>query len=173
MTDRAMLESEIGMLEEMLERIDEGRVVERLGLEARVKGLREQLVRDAATIRAIEREFHEKVSAKVRLVAEGVDRYRVFTPFVFDDGDHLAIVLKRQGQEWMLTDEAHTFMHFTYIDEKRGTHQITSALSTFQVEDNDGELRLVVKNDRYGDALYSFIQALLKVTDVSAPSPRT
>lgn len=41
--DRAMLESEIGMLEEMLERIDEGRVIERVGLEARVKGLREEL----------------------------------------------------------------------------------------------------------------------------------
>ena len=125
------------------------------------------------SIRAIEREFHEKVSAKVRLAAEGMDRYRVFTPFVFEDGDHLAIVLKKEGQQWVLTDEAHTFMHLTYdLDEKdlqRGTRQkiITNALSTFQVEDRDGELLLVVKDGRYGDALYSFMQALLRVTNVS------
>lgn len=125
------------------------------------------------TIQAIEREFHEKVSAKVRMLAEGLDRFRVFTPFLFEDGDHLAIVLRKEGGDWLLSDEAHTFMQLTYdIDEKdlqRGNRQkiITNALSTFRVEDRDGELVLVVQDARYGDALYSFIQALLKVSDVT------
>ncbi len=121
----------------------------------------------------IERQFHEKVSAKVRLAEEGIDRYRVFTPFLFEDGDHLAIVLRKERGAWVLSDEAHTYMHLTYdIDEKdlqRGTRQkiITNALSMFRVEDRDGELILAVPDDRYGDALYSFIQALLKITDVT------
>jgi hypothetical protein len=121
----------------------------------------------------IEREFKEKVSARVRLMAEGVGRYQVFTPFRFDDGDHLSIVLKQDGSRWVLSDEAHTFMRLTYdIDEQdlqRGTRQkiITNALSVFQVEDRDGELLLGVSDGQYGDALYSFIQALLKITDVS------
>jgi len=121
----------------------------------------------------IEREFREKVSRKVRLAPEGVGRYRVFTPFLFEDGDHLAIVLKRRNGQWVLSDEAHTFMHLTYdIDERdlqRGTRQkvITSALSAFSVEERDGELMLPVPDDRYGDALYSFVQALLKIADVS------
>ncbi len=125
------------------------------------------------SIQAIEREFHDKVSAKVRLAAEGMDRYRVFTPFLFEDGDHLAILLKKEGKNWVLTDEAHTYMHLTYdIDEKdlqRGTRQkiLANALSTFQVEDRHGEFVLMVRDARYGDALYSFIQALLKITDVS------
>ena len=33
----------------------------------------------------IEQDFQAKVSAKVRLASEGVGRYRVFTPFRFDD----------------------------------------------------------------------------------------
>ena len=33
----------------------------------------------------------------------------------------------------------------------------------FQVEDRDGELILDVPNEQYGDALHSFIQALLKI----------
>jgi hypothetical protein len=120
----------------------------------------------------IERQFHEKVSAKIRLETEGIERYRVFTPFLFEDGDHLAIVLKRDGARWVLSDEAHTYMHLTYdIDEKdlqRGTRQkiIANALSTFRVEDRDGELVLDIPDERYGDALYSFVQALLKITDV-------
>ena len=125
------------------------------------------------TIETIEREFHEKVSGKVRLAAEGIERYRVFTPFLFEDGDHLAIVLRKEGIRWVLSDEAHTYMHLTYdLDEKdlqRGTRQkiIANALSTFRVEDREGELVLDIPEERYGDALYSFVQALLKITDVT------
>ena len=124
-------------------------------------------------VETIEREFHEKVSEKVRLVAEGVGRFRVFTPFLFEDGDHLVIVLKKEGSTWVLSDEAHTYMHLSYdIDEKdlhRGTRQtlISNALSTFRIEDRDGELVLDVPDERFGDALYSFVQALLRISDVS------
>ena len=48
-------------------------------------------------IETIERDFHEKVSSKIRLGAEGMERFRVFTPFLFEDGDHLGIVLKKEG----------------------------------------------------------------------------
>lgn len=124
-------------------------------------------------IETIEQDFHQKVSRKIRLSAEGINRFRVFTPFLFEDGDHLAIVLKKDGQRWVLSDEAHTYMHLTYdIDEKdlhRGTRQtlISNSLSTFGIEDHNGELVLEVPEERYGDALYSFIQGLLKITDVS------
>lgn len=70
-------------------------------------------------LETIERDFREKVCSKIRLNAEGVDRYRVFTPFLFEDGDHLAIVLKREKAAWSLSDEGHTYMHLPYdLDEK-------------------------------------------------------
>ena len=121
----------------------------------------------------MEEDFREKVSAKVQLVSEGIDRFRVLTPFLFEDGDHLSIVLRKEGEGWVLSDEAHTYMHLSYdIEEKdlhRGSRQkiISNALSTFRVQDRDGELILNVPGDRYGDALYSFVQALLKISDVS------
>ena len=125
------------------------------------------------SIETIERDFREKVSEKIRLATEGMERFRVLTPFLFEDGDHLAIVLKKEGSRWLLSDEAHTYMHLTYdIDERdlhSGTRQkiISNTLSTFKVEDRRGELILDVQDNRYGDALYSFIQALLKISDVS------
>jgi len=124
-------------------------------------------------IENIERDFVAKVGAKVRVVAEGQERYRVLTPFLFDDGDHLSIVLRREGPQWLLTDEGHTFMHLTYdLDEKdlrKGTRHkiIGNALSTFGVADREGALHLPVQGEQFGDALYSFAQALLKITDVS------
>lgn len=125
------------------------------------------------SIETIERDFHKKVSSKIRLTAEGVERFRVFTPFTFDDGDHLDIVLRKDGVRWVLSDEAHTYMHLTYdMDEKdlhSGTRQkiISNTLSMFQIEDRDGELVLDVPEERYGDALFSFVQGLLKISDVS------
>ena len=57
------------------------------------------------TTDSIERDFREKVCAEIRLLDEGMGRYRVFTPFQFEDGDHLAIVLKREADQWLLSEK--------------------------------------------------------------------
>ena len=124
------------------------------------------------SISIIEQDFHAKVSQQIQLHSEGVDRYRVFTPFRFDDGDHLVVVFKKSGGRWVLTDEAHTFMHLTYdVDEKdlmQGTRQkiISDALSAFHIEDRNGELVIPITDNRYGDSLFSFIQGILQITNV-------
>lgn len=121
----------------------------------------------------IEQEFRKKVCEQVRLVPEGIDRFRIFTPFLFEDGDHLAIVLKKESSRWMLSDEGHTFMHLTYdLDEKdlRGGTRlkvINNALGTFSVHDREGELVSLVEDQQFGNSLYSFVQALLRISDVS------
>ena len=122
---------------------------------------------------AIEHSFREKVCAEVRIAPEGQSRFRVFTPFEFDDGDRLSIVLKSVQNQWVLSDEAHTLMHLSYqIDEEalfKGMRQkiITGALDSFGVNEQQGELILPVDQDRFGDALFSFVQALLKISDVT------
>ena len=124
-------------------------------------------------IETIEQDFKEKVSSKIRLKLEGIERYRVFTPFTFDDGDHLAVVLKQDEGSWVLSDEGHTMMHLTYeMDEKQlqmGTRQkiITNTLSTYSVSDRDGELFEKIRDEDYGNALFTFIQALMKLTDLT------
>jgi len=124
-------------------------------------------------MQAIEQQFQSKVCEQVRLVAEGGRRYRVLTPFRFADGDHLSVVLKQTELGWILSDEGHTYLHLTYeIDESdlsRGTRQeiISNALSAFDVDDVQGELSRVISDGEFGDALYSYLQALLKITDVT------
>jgi hypothetical protein len=99
------------------------------------------------TIEDIERDFKEKISEAVRLMPEGIDRYRVFTPFLFEDGDHLAIILTRRNS--------------------KRQKLISNALSVFHIEDDDGELRTWVREEQFGNALYSFAQAIIKIADVS------
>ena len=129
----------------------------------------------AMLIDRIERDFRERVSDEVRLVAEGAGRYLVFTPFCFNDGDHLTILLKQDGPCLFLSDEAHTYMRISFdIDEQellRGPRQkiIAKTLDEFRIEDRDGELLLELSGGQYGDALNSFIQALLTIIECGSP----
>ncbi len=124
------------------------------------------------TMKSIEQNFIEKVSEMIQIIPDGKNRFRVFTPFMFDDGDHISIVLKKEQGGWILSDEGHTYMHLTYdISEKKlfsgKRYQIISnALNTFNVEDRFGELIFRVQEARFGDALYSFAQALVRMGDV-------
>ncbi|OHB39774.1 MAG: hypothetical protein A2Y09_08685 [Planctomycetes bacterium GWA2_39_15] len=124
-------------------------------------------------IALIENEFKKKISEKIEIFHEGKERFRIFTPFMFADGDHLVSVLKKSHKGWVITDEAHTYMHLSYEldmkDLERGTRQkiISSTLSMFDLEEDDGEILVNVEDDMYGDAFYNFIQGILKITDVN------
>jgi len=118
----------------------------------------------------IEREFQEKVCAEIRLLSEGIGRYIVLHPFTFDDGDHYTVVLKHSAGRWWLTDEGYTIMHLSYedIDLERGGYSaiLDSTVSAFGLENRQGEFILSVPDHRFGDALFSFIQALVKISDI-------
>ena len=121
------------------------------------------------SIETITQEFRNGVSECVRLSAEGPDRFEVLTPFMFDDGDHLVIVLKRERGGWVLSDEAHTYMHLAdELDD--GDRQggmcdriIAKALAMFHIEDRNGELIHPITDEGYADALFAFAQGLLTI----------
>ncbi len=125
------------------------------------------------TLEAIESDFKKKVCDKVRLYPEGKDRFRVFTPFRFNDGDHLSIVFKKIGPRWILTDEGHTFMHLSYdmdsADLQQGNRRkiIDKALAGFGVRDEEGELLVEIEDEQYGDALFSYVQGIVHILDVT------
>lgn len=122
---------------------------------------------------AIEAQFRTSVSACVRLQPEGLGRFRVLTPFRLQDGDHLSIVLKQHDGQWTLSDEGHAWMHLSYDMDvqqaRKGSRGVVaeSALVSFGVTDRDGELLLPVPGERFGDALYSFVQAQLRLSSLT------
>ncbi len=121
----------------------------------------------------IKQDFRQRVSDQIDLEPEGVDRFAILTPFRFDDGDHYDIALKREGDRWLITDEASTLMHLSYwLDDKAlesGNRReiVTNALSVFSVENRNGEFIIPVQDGNFGNALFNFLQAITKVTDIS------
>ena len=118
------------------------------------------------------KDFKKKICDEINLISEGIGRFVVKTPFTFDDGDHLKIILRKNNKgKWSLTDEGHTLMHLTYehIDIETKTRQqiIEKALTMFGINNKEGELIINIGNEMYGDALYSFIQGILHISDVT------
>jgi hypothetical protein len=122
---------------------------------------------------SLRQNFRNRVCEQIDVQQEGENRFVVLTPFRYEDGDHFGIVLKREGADWILSDEASTLMHLSYeINEKdlesgNRAELIGASLAGFSVENRAGEFVIPVSQDRFGDALFNFIQALTKVSDVS------
>lgn len=124
-------------------------------------------------IQTVIKSFQDRLSTSISLEPAGRNRFHVRSPFIFDDGDEIGLILRNEAGRWILSDEGQTFMHLSYKMEPRDIASgnraklISNALSMFGVEDRDGELVLAVDDGQYGDALYSIAQTILRISDVS------
>lgn len=122
----------------------------------------------------IEQTLKAKVADSVRLKKESASRYRVKTPFRFEDGDGLVIVLRQADGRWSLTDEGHTFMRVSYdldmgdLEDGARAEMIRNALAEFDVvEEPSGVLTRKIEDGEFAVALLGFAQAILKISDVT------
>jgi Domain of unknown function DUF1828 len=120
----------------------------------------------------IQKEFLQKTSEEIRIHEEGLNRFRIFTPFMLGDGDHIAVVLKKEYGQWILTDEGDTLSHLNLMGLSEsaiyGTRRdlINGILEEFNSEDRDGEIVTTVNSDTYGSSLYSFLQMIIRMSDL-------
>jgi len=116
-------------------------------------------------------DFRRKVCQEIDVEPQGVDRYIVYTPFMFDDGDHFVVLLRKDSSGWFITDQGHTLMHLSYsgVDVGKGNRAriVEESLAAQRIENRDGELRIAVADREFGDALYSYLEGLSKITTVT------
>ncbi len=122
---------------------------------------------------AVEASFREELGKGFHLLGEGENRYRIFTPFQFRNGDHLAIVLKKLDEQWFLTDEGHTYMHLSCrishekLDAIMDNPFTAQSLAEMSVENREGEIMTKVVDTKYAPALYKLIHILLQIIVLS------
>ncbi|MBL8153457.1 MAG: DUF1828 domain-containing protein [Anaerolineae bacterium] len=115
------------------------------------------------------------IGRQVVVESEGQQRFVVTTPFIRDDGDHFNIVLKASDDQtsWVVSDEGETFMHLSYWTDvgvlQEGVRQkITEqVLRQSGVENREGELRMEATYADLGNAVFTFLQTLTRVNDIS------
>lgn len=122
-------------------------------------------------IDAIAEEFGKSIASAVEVEASGLDRYVVHVPMTFADGDHYVVVLRGNGSRWRLSDEGHTLMHLSYEieDPRRGNRGqiIDSVVDRLGLSNRDGALEIDIRPGKYGDTLFTYLQAITQINDVS------
>lgn len=98
---------------------------------------------------------------------------QVYVPFYFPDGDGLVVHVRNANGCYEVTDKAHTLLHLSYhtdIDRIRAEGTRSSLLERIQhrhdIEDRDGELVAVTNAAGIGRTVFSFVQALLEISDL-------
>ncbi len=113
------------------------------------------------------------VGAAVVLRPSGKGRQQVLAPFRFPDGDHFVIYLRELADgRHEFSDGGHTYMHMSYamdVDALQSGPRaalLEGALSSFGVEDREGELAAVTDQDSLGASFLEYVQALIQVSDL-------
>lgn len=112
-----------------------------------------------------------RICEGIEIEPQGIDRWVVYNPFTFDDGDHFVVVLRREGGQWVLSDEGHTFMHISYggVDLSKGSRAklVEQALEIHGLENNGGELKMRLRDTDPSDGFFSFIQGINRIVNAS------
>lgn len=106
----------------------------------------------------------EKISDCFTFLKENEEKFRIFTPFFFNDGDGLFIVLKKQNEEWILSDEGSTFMKLSFYTDNIDYSSFEQLHKRFNTKDISGEIVLKVNQNNIGKQIFNFIQVILHIS---------
>lgn len=100
------------------------------------------------------------------------NRFMIHTGYTYPDGDELHILLIKEGEGWILSDEGHTMMWLSYEDFSLTDARksiLDRILNTNGVSLSDGEISVPIDagdSDSIVIALRSMIQAEIQLADL-------
>lgn len=117
--------------------------------------------------------IRRQITERLQVEEEEQGRIAVYTPFMYQDGDHCSFVAVRDAARscWYLTDEGEVLAHAGYSgvnllanDRVRRFRETTKF---YGVTERRGELSLPVDNEMFGNAVFSFTQACLDIVELT------
>lgn len=129
------------------------------------------------SLHEFERALQAQVAESVRLESDRDGRMYIAIPLTFGDGDEPVIAPRKDGSGWALSDEGSTMMRLSWkLSEKERKdperlRNIDGAMKLGSVVESKGELIRRVEGENYAEALFDFVQALLRIDDLGYPDP--
>ena len=112
-------------------------------------------------------EWRQSFGELFNLQCVGVGKYRVHTPFMFDDGDHYVIELVKIHERYAYSDTGNTEMHLDILDVPQFPsgkiyYAVTDNLKElFRIEERGGSLfRYVRDGESHGKACMDLVRAI-------------
>lgn len=97
----------------------------------------------------------------------------IYTQDTFQDGDNIVSILKKENNQYIITDMAHTYMYFSYtidisnLENEPIGRELESIIKKFGIiENNNGELYMIVKDNSFKASIDNFISCMLRLETV-------
>ena len=111
-------------------------------------------------------DLQRKIGKPFKVLEKGDGFFLISTPFVWDDGDHVSLVVREVEGQWLLGDGGHTFMRCSF-DERASCDDWQQVIVEFGVREKDGELYIPILNEQDSSAFLSLIRAMRKLVSLS------
>lgn len=117
--------------------------------------------------------MRRQITERLQIEEEDQERIAVYTPFMYQDGDHCSFVAVRDAARscWYLTDEGEVLTHASYsgvnLLANDRVSRFRETTKFYGVTERRGELILPVENEAFGDAVFSFTQACLDIVELT------
>jgi hypothetical protein len=121
--------------------------------------------------------MRQQVTDGLQIEQEDQERIVVYTPFMYQDGDHCSFIVAHDTVRaiWYLTDEGEVLTHASYsgvnlLASDRAS-RFRETVEFYGVKERRGELVLPVEETSFGDALFTFTQACLDIVQLTKLPP--
>lgn len=114
----------------------------------------------------------KSICSGLEVESRTLNRFMIHTGYTYPDGDELHIILVKEDDCWLFSDEGHTMMWLSYEDFKLTEMRkslLDRTLRTNGVSLKDGSLFIPIKAhdvDSIGLSLKSLIQTEIQVADL-------
>jgi hypothetical protein len=121
--------------------------------------------------------LRRQIADGLQIEQEGRERVAVYTPFMYQDGDHCSFAVVRDAARagWYLTDEGEVLAHASYsgvnLLARDRVSRFRDTTRFYGVREHRGELTLAVQNEAFGEAIFSFTQACLDIVQLTKLPP--
>src|SRR5271157_171383 len=110
----------------------------------------------------LEKDLRKEICEELTFDYSVKEKIRIDTPYLYEDGDHIYIALKKEKENYIFTDDGRTLFELTYDDIKlempTRTRILKENLMYFGVINDDGELKKEVKGNNFSKAFYDMLQ---------------
>ncbi|MCC6126393.1 MAG: DUF1828 domain-containing protein [Pirellulales bacterium] len=113
----------------------------------------------------------------LQIEQEDNDRIAVYTPFMYQDGDHVSFAVARDAATslWHLTDDGDVLTHASYsginLLASDRVSRFRETVQFYGLRERRGELWMPIENDAFGDAFFTFTQACLDIVQLTKMPP--
>lgn len=118
----------------------------------------------------LEKELRQEICKELIFDYSVEGKVRINTPYLYEDGDHIYLALKKSGDSYIFSDEGRTLFELTYDDINlelpTRTKILNDNLIYFKVVNDDGELKTEVIGNNFSKAFYNLLQCCMRIYDM-------